>query len=166
MAPGQTIPNMVLARVGAGGKVSIFNAAGSTHVVVDVFGAFCGGAASRFVPVSPQRALDTRSGVGAPQGRVSRGEVPVTLAGRSGVPATGCSAVLMNVTAVLASQGTFVTVFPSGRSRPASSNLNVVSGQVVPNMVLARLGYDGSSVLYNNTGTIDLVADVMGYFTL
>ncbi|MEI6496353.1 MAG: DUF1501 domain-containing protein [Actinomycetota bacterium] len=166
MAPGQTIPNMVLARVGTGGKVSIFNAAGSTHVVVDVFGAFCEGATSRFVPVSPQRALDTRSGVGAPQGRVSRGEVPVTLAGRSGVPATGCSAVLMNVTAVLASQGTFVTVFPSGRSRPASSNLNVVSGQVVPNMVLARLGDDGSSVLYNNSGTIDLVADVMGYFTL
>ena len=166
MAPGQSIPNMVLARIGAGGKVSIFNAAGSTHVVVDVLGAFCPGATARFVPVSPQRALDTRDGIGAPRRRVSQGDVPVALAGRCGVPATGGTAVLMNVTVVLPSEGTYVTVFPSGRGRPASSNLNAESGQVVPNMVLARLGDDGSSVLYNNSGTIDLVADVMGYFTL
>ena len=32
-------------------------------------------------------------------------------------------------------------------------------------MVIARLGDDGAAVLYNNSGTVDLVADVMGYFT-
>ena len=36
MAEGQTVPNMVLAKLGAGGKVSIFNNAGESHVVVDV----------------------------------------------------------------------------------------------------------------------------------
>ena len=35
---GQTIPNLVVAKVGAGGKVSIYNGAGSAHVVADVAG--------------------------------------------------------------------------------------------------------------------------------
>ncbi|MEY2400574.1 MAG: hypothetical protein QOJ08_685, partial [Ilumatobacteraceae bacterium] len=43
--------------------------------------------------------------------------------------------------------------------------LNVSAGQVIPNMVLARLGPDGTVLMYNNSGLIDLVADVVGYFT-
>jgi hypothetical protein len=70
----------------------------------------------------------------------------------------------LNVTAVAPTDGTFVTVFPTGGGRPLASNLNAAVGQVVPNMVLARLGADGAAVLYNNSGDIDLVADVMGYF--
>lgn len=89
----------------------------------------------------------------------------LALAGRGGIPASGASAVLLNVTAVAPTAGTFVTVFPSGVARPLAANLNAVAGQVVPNMVLARLGSDGAVVLYNNGGTVDLVADVMGYFT-
>jgi hypothetical protein len=36
----QTIPNLVVVKVGPDGKVSIFNGAGTVHVVVDVFGWF------------------------------------------------------------------------------------------------------------------------------
>lgn len=61
--------------------------------------------------------------------------------------------------------GTFVTVFPTDVERPVASNLNAVAGQVVPNMVVARLGGDGAASIYNNSGAVDLVADVMGYFT-
>jgi hypothetical protein len=35
---GQTVPNLVFARVGDDGKVSIYNPYGATHVVVDVQG--------------------------------------------------------------------------------------------------------------------------------
>ena len=38
--PGQTTANMVIAKVGANGKISIFNFQGSTDVVVDVLGWF------------------------------------------------------------------------------------------------------------------------------
>jgi len=38
--PGQIVPNMVIAEVGADGKLSIANSAGSTPVVVDVVGWF------------------------------------------------------------------------------------------------------------------------------
>ena len=60
---------------------------------------------------------------------------------------------------------TFVTVYPSDSDRPLASNLNVTAGQVIPNMVLARVGADGAVMMFNNGGLIDLVADVVGYFT-
>ncbi|HET9656341.1 MAG TPA: hypothetical protein VFP72_13380, partial [Kineosporiaceae bacterium] len=37
---GQTVPNLVIAKVGAGGWISIYNRLGDTHVVVDVMGWF------------------------------------------------------------------------------------------------------------------------------
>ena len=36
--PGQTIPNLVVVKLGSGGKFSVYNAAGSTHVIADVVG--------------------------------------------------------------------------------------------------------------------------------
>lgn len=35
---GQTVPNQVVVKVGAGGQVDLFNHAGSTHIVIDVAG--------------------------------------------------------------------------------------------------------------------------------
>jgi hypothetical protein len=35
---GQTVPNLVVVKVGADGKVDLFNAAGSVHVIADVVG--------------------------------------------------------------------------------------------------------------------------------
>ena len=35
---GQTVPNLVVAKVGADGKVAVYNNAGSTHVILDVVG--------------------------------------------------------------------------------------------------------------------------------
>jgi hypothetical protein len=78
---------------------------------------------------------------------------------------SGATAVLLNVTAVAPSAGTYLTVFPTGIERPLASNLNAAVGQVVPNMVIARLGPDGAAAIFNNSGVVDLVADVMGYFT-
>ena len=38
--PGQTVPNLVIVRIGSGGKVSFFNSAGSTEMIADVVGYF------------------------------------------------------------------------------------------------------------------------------
>jgi hypothetical protein len=165
MAPGQTVPNMVLARVGANGMVSIFNNAGSTDLIVDVLGCFDGDSSGRYVALSPRRVLDTRDGTGAPAAQVGQAPLSVTLLGRGGVPSSGVSGVMLNVTAVAPTGNTFVTVYPGGSDRPTASNLNVSAGQVIPNMVLARLGPGGTMMMYNNGGLIDLVADVVGYFT-
>jgi hypothetical protein len=165
MTAGQTIPNMVLSRVGEGGRISLYNHAGATHLVVDVLGCFDGSSSGRFVAVPPARLLDTRDGTGLPRGPLAQVPGSLRVLGRSGVPGSGVGAVLMNVTAVAPTAPTFVTVYPSGAARPLASNLNSLPGAVVPNMVLARVGADGNVMLHNHAGNVDLVADVVGFFT-
>ena len=165
MIPGQTVPNMVLARVGTNGKVSIYNNTGSTDVVVDVLGCFDANASGRYVALSPRRVLDTREGLGAPLAKVGQTPLSVALLGKGGVPSSGVSGVMLNVTAVAPTVNTFITVYPGGTDRPMASNLNVSGGQVIPNMVLARVGSDGTVLMFNNGGVVDLVVDVVGYFT-
>ena len=145
--------------------VSIYNNTGSTDVVVDVLGCFDGDATGRYVSLSPRRVLDTREGLGAPLARVGQTPLEVTLLGKAGVPSGGVSGVMLNVTAVAPTDNTYVTVYPGGSDRPTASNLNVSVGQVIPNMVLARVGPDGTVMIFHNGGLIDLVADVVGYFT-
>ncbi len=165
MVAGQTVPNMVLTRVGANGMISIFNNSGSTDVVVDVLGCFDGDAQGRYVALGPRRVLDTREGLGSALAPVGQVPLEVVLLGRGGVPSQGVSGVMLNVTAVSPTANTYVTVYPGGSDRPMASNLNVSAGQVIPNMVLARVGPSGTVVMYNNSGVVDLVADVVGYFT-
>jgi len=165
MVAGQTVPNMVLCSVGANGKVSIFNSAGSTDVIVDVLGCFSTDASGRYVALAPTRVLDTRSGLRAPLAKVGQSPIAVALLGAGGIPDDSVSGVMLNVTAVAPTANTYVTVYPGGSTMPTSSNLNLTAGQVLANMVLARLGPDGTVMLYNDAGVVDLIADVVGYFT-
>jgi hypothetical protein len=164
---GKTVPNLVMARVGAGGKVTIYNNSGIADVVADVQGWYASPVnpvGSRYVPVEPARVLDTRFGNGAFGPVPSGGLVDLQIGGRAGVPTSGVTAVVLNVTAIgLTGPDSFITVYPSQTVRPLASNLNVVQGQVVPNAVVARLN-NGRVSLYNNLGAVELVADVQGWF--
>jgi hypothetical protein len=84
--------------------------------------------------------------------------------GRGGLPAASVSAVLLNVTAVQPTRDTYVTVYPAGSERPWASNVNASAGEIRPNLAVATLGDDGAVSFYSNSGTTDLVADVLGYF--
>ena len=163
MVPNQTVPNLVLAQVGTGGQVSIFNYSGTTHVVADVLGYFSTSSASRYVAIAPVRVLDTREGHGV-AGPLGQDPAVLKLAGVAGIPSSA-TAVLLNTTVVQPTAATYVTVYPAGGDRPLAANLNAVAGQIVPNMVIGRLGADGSVAIFNYAGTTHLVADVMGYFT-
>ena len=165
--PGVSVPNLVIARVGVDGKVSLFNNLGTVNVAADVQGYFLGDATgSTYVPLVPARVLDTRTGTGAATAPVGPGgiiEVKVTDAG--GVPAAGGTAVALNVTATnVSGSESFLTVWPAGSSRPVASNLNFIQRQTVPNLVIARVGVDGKVLIYNNVGTVDVIADTQGYF--
>ncbi len=163
LAPGQVAPNLVVAGVGRGGVVNLHNYAGSVDLVADVTGWFP--EASGLQTVVPTRVLDTRSGLGAPRARVGAGGVlTVELAGRAGIPATGVSAVVVNLTGVAPTNNTFVTVWPAGATRPGTSTLNATRGVVTPNLAVATVGTGGRVSLYNQTGSIDLVADVVAWF--
>ena len=166
--PGRTVPNMVIARVGAGGRVSLYNNTGTTHLIVDIMGWYP--TTSDFVSLSPARLADTRPGNATvdgqgPKGAVAGGtSIDVATLGRAGLPASGVGAVALNVTVTQPSAQGWITVWPTGQPRPLASNLNYTAGLTVPNMVIARVGTDGNISLYNNTGTTHLIVDIMGWY--
>ena len=163
---GATVPNLVVARVGVDGKVSIYNSLGRVSVVADVQGWYsAAGGGARYTALAPARVLDTRDGTGGTTGSVGGGQtIELNLSGAGGVPTASVSAVVLNVTAVdPTGPESFVTVYPAGAERPLASNLNVSSGQTVPNLVVATVT-DGRVKLYNNMGSVHLVADVQGWY--
>jgi hypothetical protein len=109
--------------------------------------------------------LDTRSGVGAPLGEVAAGGVVnLQVTDALGIPATGVAAVVLNVTVISMASPGYITVYPDGAPRPTTSNLNFTAGQIVPNLVVAKVGAGGRVNLFNgSTGSVHLVADVSGY---
>jgi hypothetical protein len=74
------------------------------------------------------------------------------------------TAVVINVTAVAGTATSLLAVYPAGTGRPTASNLNFAQGTVIPNLVTATLGQSGSITIYNADGTVNVVADVEGYF--
>ena len=166
---GKTVPNLVIVPVGADGKVDLYNASsGTVHFVADVFGYFstASGGATYF-PVGPARVLDTRHRIGVTTTTPVKANslVALKIAGAGGVPPTGATAVVLNVTATGETAAGHLIAYPGGTTRPTSSNINWVTGRTVPNLVVVPVGADGKVDLYNaSSGTTHFVADVFGYY--
>lgn len=163
----QTVPNLVVSKVGSDGKVGLQSTA-EAHVIADVVGWYGDGTTTlgaRYNPLSPSRILDTRSGNGAPAAKLGPGaSLDLQVTGRGGVPASGASAVVVNVTVTEPTGFSFLTVWPRGQPRPLASNLNYVPGQTVPNLVVAKVGPDGRVSAFNNGGEVHVIADVVGWY--
>ncbi|HET9169014.1 MAG TPA: hypothetical protein VFN97_06235 [Actinospica sp.] len=121
---------------------------------------------STFTPVNTVRILDTRKGLGAAKARVAAfSGITLKVAGVGGVPATGATAVLVNITAVSPANGGNLEVYPDSESRPGTSTVNFGTGQTVANLAVVPL-VDGKIDLYNDSpGLVDILADVSGYYT-
>lgn len=123
-----------------------------------------------FVPITPCRLMDTRAGgqVGPRGTPIGAGETYSPLVwgtnGNCTIPATA-TAVSMNVTFVGPTAGGFVTVFPPDQALPNTSNLNFSAGQApAPNAVTSPLSSDGRIGFFNFAGTVNLIADIVGYY--
>ena len=129
-------------------------------------GAQAAGPQGEFTPVTPARILDTRSNIGQPSSSPvgHGGTIDLQVTGRGGVPSSGVSAVVMNVTAVSPTTTGYLTVYPAGTARPTISNVNFPAGSVVPNMVTVALGAGGGLQIYNAVGSTHVLADVVGYY--
>ena len=171
------LPNRVVVPVGTDGTVDIKNSVGSVNVAVDIDGYFTTGTGSQFTALpTPARVCITiggtqntggcRSGVVGPGGKLN-----IFVTGIDGIPATGSAhsptALVVNVTAVNATTGTFVTVYPgpANAALPTASDLNLQGGQTVPNLVFVGVGADGSINLFNDLGNVNLIVDVLGYYS-
>jgi len=176
---GQIKPNLVIVPVGSDGTISIFNEAGSVHLLVDIVGYLLANqdpstTTGRVVPLSaPFRVFDTRlPGFGATPISGNQREdwsfadfaSSVTI---GGVPVGQQLGVIGNLT--VASVGAqsgggardgYVTVYPANATEPNVSNLNtVVGGGAVPNMAL--LTYSGATTVrvYNYVGATHYLFD-------
>jgi hypothetical protein len=166
------VPNLTVVPVGAGGIVDFYNKAGSVNLLADVAGYFSPSGGSLYSTAGPCRVFDTRSGTGgcssAPVFTPSKvgagGVLKIKVTGVGGVP-DNATAVVLNVTAVAATvPGTFVSVYPDSPTLPTVSSLNVNNANPVPNLVIVPVGPGGLVDFYNAKGTVNLLADLAGYF--
>ena len=161
---GQTVPNLVVVKVGAGGVVSLFNHAGATHVIADVAAWFGGGPVTptgSFATSSPVRIADTREWI---DGKVGPGgTLSLRVIDRAGIPPSGVAAVVLNITVTEPTAGSLLTVWPRGEARPLASNLNYDAGQTVANQVVVKVGAHGGIDLYNHAGATHVVVDLAGW---
>ena len=106
------------------------------------------GSGARFTSLTPTRVLDTRTGTGAPQAPVGAGgAITLTI---PGLPAD-TTAVTLNLTGTGPTRSTYITAWPTGTTRPNSSNLNLAAGATDANLVTVKVGPGGKVSLYNAT---------------
>ena len=122
---------------------------------------------------APCRVVDTRSG--SPIGAGDAASLAVQITGENGactgplaIPADAVG-VSTNVTVIqpngAASGRSYFTVYPTGATRPVTSNLNFVNGQApTPNKVDVGIGAGGQITIYNNEGTAHAAVDIFGYY--
>lgn len=160
---GETVSNLVVLRVGAGGAATFATASGQTDVIVDVVGWYRPGVGSRYHPIDPIRILDDRDGTGltGPWGPDTTRELAV--AGTNGI-APDVTAIVANLTATDGTDGSFITSWPASASRPAAANLLFGPGQTIGNLTVTATGASGTIGLYNERGQVHLIADAAGFY--
>jgi hypothetical protein len=174
LAAGQSRPNQVVVPVGADGKVSIYNAVGSTHVIVDVQGFYSaagGDEGGGYHPVDPWRALDTRtddgwSGSAEPLAPWEEFWLPLNVPGSAAGEVT---AVDVNLTITEPGRAGHLIAWPGDTEAPAVSNANFVRGQTVANHAVVPVSYDewgtpGIAFRNGSDGTTHLIVDIQGWY--
>jgi hypothetical protein len=129
--------------------------------------------ASTFHPLaSPSRLLDTRNGTGwglssvpTKKPLVANGTAPVKVEGAAGIPSSGVTAVVLNLTVTGTTGGGHLTAWPDGTTKPSTSNLNWTgAGQTVAASTTVEVAGDGVVDISTNS-TTQLIVDVQGYYT-
>ena len=169
---GDNRANAVTVALGADGTLSLTFVAGSpgqaTHAVFDVSGYFSNDpAGSTYIPLTPTRLLDTRSGNGLAGAFYSSSARTFPVIGRGGVP-SAATAVTGNLTVTSQTGAGYLYLGPTPMDQPSSSTLNFPKGDDRANAVAVPLGADGSLAITYITGgpgfSTQVIFDVTGYF--
>ncbi|MGB2569265.1 hypothetical protein ACPFP2_12545 [Micromonospora citrea] len=153
----ETVPNLVTVPM-TNGRIRIRNSgSGTVHVIADLQGHYSA-AGQGFSARTPERVLDTRVSGGAFAPQTTR---QLDLGHRV---APGTTAVVLNVTVTGPTANGVLKVFPYGQAVPTASNLNFVTGQTIPNLVVVPV-VDGKVNIHNqSSGSTHVVADLAGSF--
>ena len=143
---GQVLANLAVTALDASGR-ACFTSSVTTDLIVDVVG-WVGSTGLRFAATTPQRLVDTRTGIGGVVG-------PVAANGSVAFPVPGAG-LFGTVTAVSTASVGFVTAYPCG-ARPTASNLNYIDRDVIANLVALPPGQGGNACVYTYAGAEILV---------
>jgi hypothetical protein len=138
------------------------------HVIFDVTGYFVpGSGGAKYVPLTPSRILDTRSGTGLSGSFYSHAARTFGVTGHGGVP-SGSTAVTGNLTVTSQTSNGYLFIGPAANNDPTSSTLNFPVGDDRANGVTVALGGGNLSVTFvapTPGPTTQVIFDVSGYFT-
>jgi hypothetical protein len=166
---GRIKANAAIVPAGANGDISVY-VTDTTNVIVDVNGYFApvSGSTLAFYPLLPCRVADTRHS-GYPQGlgppSLTSGQeraFPILNATACNIPPSA-AAYSLNFTVVPHGGLGYLTVWPTGQSRPTVSTLNDIGGQIIANAAIVVAGADSEVSVYPTNDT-DLAIDIDGYF--
>ena len=187
LSPGQLRANLAIVPVPDDGDLTLFNAAGSAHYIVDVVGYLLAGepvdsSTGRIVPlVAPFRAFDTRATehfaqrLGPANAEDWSFDAFVNDVKIGSDPVGPQQGFFGNLTATglqrqysWAPVQTYLTAYPSPASQaggpPNVSNVNLGEGGAVPNLALMRYGSAGGDdhqiAVYNSEGYVHYLLDV------
>jgi len=155
---GQTSAVAAQVTVPASGYIRVRNSSGTTGMIVDVTGYFSAGSgAAGFTSLpAPVRVFDASIG--------QIGHADITVTGLAGAPANPV-AVVLNMTADKPTIATWESVVPTPLSGvPGVSNLNLAAHSTRANMVTVQVGAGGKVTVYNSSGTVRTIVDVIGYY--
>jgi DNA-binding beta-propeller fold protein YncE len=168
---GRIKANAAIIPAGTNGQISVY-ARNTTNVIVDVNGYFApvSGSTLAFYPLTPCRVADTRHstyppGLGPPflTGGVER-QFPILNATTTcNIPSSGVAAYSLNFSVVPHGSLFYMTVWPTGETRPTVSTLNDIPGQIIANAAIVVAGTGGDVSVYPTNDT-DLIIDINGYF--
>lgn len=159
--------NHVQVALSGTGEVCVYVSA-AMHVVIDMSGWFGASATTRYFPVEPYRAVDTRTGIGLSGAFVAGANRAITLA-PSPAPNTSLPvasvvrAVFAVVVAVRPSGSGYLTVHPCASPVPSVSMVRYVSPDNAANGVVSIDDASGRWCVFSSAST-DVVVDVNGYF--
>jgi len=165
---GRVKANAAIIPAGVDGAVNLF-ATNTTNVLLDIDAYFApvGQSTLAFYPLSPCRVVDTRNPNGPLGGPFLTGgqerDFPVPASG-CGLPAN-TQAYSLNFTVVPYNGQSldYLTVWPTGESRPVVSTLNNPTSTIVANAAIVAAGTSGQLAVYPSQNT-QLVVDINGYF--
>ena len=166
---GRIKADAAIVPAGTSGAVSVY-VTNTSNVVLDINGYFepVSGSTLAFYPLTPCRIADTRKtnfpqGLGAPflPGQQER-DFPILNATTCNIPASAV-AYSLNFSVVPHGGLGYMTVWPTGQTRPLVSTLNDVPGTIIANAAIVPAGTTGEVSVFPSNDT-DVIIDINGYF--
>ena len=120
-----------------------------------------------YFALTPCRVVDTRNATGVNGGPImgNAGQRDFAMRGNCGIPITA-KAVTMNVTITQATTISFLTLWPSGLTRPVVATINfTASDPALGNGATVGLSANAQDLsVYNSNGNVHVIIDVTGYY--